>query len=263
MNRPSFQKSIRASAGNYFSKASTFIARHLDNSIAARLAALLSRKALCASTKMIGVFFLTFCVYSFTIELLLSLFTSHVANSFTLYARIICALSSLPPVLSKGNVTTALTKSRIGEFICDILNVKLDAAHTYNPEGHISFGFVAGVLASALTLVFPFKAIVLSILLFIMLCIILYIPEAGPTFSFSLLFLADIRIQYLILGFCALSYVLKLLRRKRRPSLKKTDAVFAIFALATLGGVLISSAGNVNDSGIFFVLSVYFLGVLH
>ena len=241
----------------------TRVARLFDRSIAVRMADILRRRFLALSTKALGVFFLTLGAYAFIISLMLTLFTDRSPDASAIYGGLLTAISSLPLLFSKGNVTTLLKFSRAGEVICDHLSIRTEALRDHVPGGHLSIGFTAGVIASLATLFIPYRTVMLILFLFLAACIIMCSPESGLAFSLLFLFTADIRLQYLVILVTMISYAVKLIRGKRTLRMGRSDILIALFALCTLGAVFFVSEGKGDAKNLRYVFLIipYFLTV--
>ncbi len=235
--------------------------RLYDNGLFSHTASAVRSGFLTLSTRVIGVFLFTLGIYSFLISLLITLFADRAADASSLYGGAILAVSSVPLLFSKGNVSTVLTQSRIGSFICDQLNVRQKTLDTSSFSGHSSISFVLGVIAGGATALFPLSSILSAIALLLIFSVILTIPEAGITFMTVMLFITDIKLQYAFLGVTAVSFIFKLIRRKRKLSFKKTDAVLAIFLACAFFGVYIAEGEAADLSALDYslLLFAYFL----
>ena len=222
--------------------------RAYDNSLCARLSVALRSGFLTLRTKVIGTFALTFGIYSFLVALLVALFTDSSAHPSSLYGGPILALSSIPLLFSKGNVSTVLTESSLGAALCSLLSIRRETLEKGTFTGHSSIAFVLGVLAGGLTLLFPLSSIVFVIFFALITAIIMTVPEAGITFTVIFLFFAPPGLQYAIIGICSASYIFKLIRRKRKLTLSKAQTVIPVFLLSVLGGIFFTGSDSVNHS---------------
>lgn len=231
--------------------------RLYDNGLFSHSAAAVRHGFLTLSTRVIGVFLFTLGIYAFLIALLISLFADKTADSSTLYGGAVLAVSSIPLLFSKGNVSTILTESSIGAIICDHLSIREKTLDTSSFSGHSSIAFVLGVIVGASTAVIPLSHIICAFALLLIFAVILTTPETGITFMTVLLFITGIRLQYALICVTAASYILKLIRRKRTLSLKKTDIILMIFLLCTLFGVFVSHGETVDTSSLKFSLLLF------
>ena len=240
-------------ADKLFSLNSAFC-RLYDKGIFSHTAASVRRTFMTLSTRVIGIFFFTFGIYAFLIALLISLFADKTADTATLYGGVILAVSSIPLFFSKGNVSTMLTESSIGAVICNQLNIREKTLDTATFSGHSSIAFVLGVIFGAATAVFPLTYLLCAIALLLIFSVILSSPETGITFMTVLLFITDLKLQYALICVTAVSYIFKLIRRKRTLSLKKTDIVLMIFFFSSLFGVFVSHGEGIDLSALKFSL---------
>jgi len=263
LNSDKNQKGIvkRISEGLFWFGAA--FSRLFDHSLTARIAAAVRHGVLTLSTKVIGLFFFTFGVYSFLISLLLEFFTERVVESASLYGGILMAIVSFPLLFSHGNVSTALSESVFGELVCDYLSIRRETLDKRSFTGHLSIAFVFGVIAGVLTLVIPFTTIVLFIAMAVIAGIILCSPETGMIFMTLLLFTSGPSLQYAVICLTGASYLFKIIRKKRRFRFAKTDAVLLIFAVYITGAVFFNTGNTIQSDSMRYVtlLSPYFLCV--
>lgn len=258
------QTKDKAYAKNSFSKRlynmGTVITRLYDRSITAGIAKAARYKFLTLSTRAIGVFLITFGLYSSLVAAILRFFTDKAYDSFALFGGAVCAVCAIPLLFSAGNVSTILSESSVGSLICKLLSINKDTLKKTDFSGQLSIAFIAGVVLGGATLIFPFASILSAMILALTVGIILCSPEAGVTFMAISLFFTDIRFQYIIIAATVISYLFKLIRGKRTLRLNKTDGVLAVFAVATLGAVLITHT-DTAESGAFsrFVLLIPYL----
>jgi len=258
-----YYKSAKRTLGSYISSARKTVTRLFDLSKTCETARSVKNSLLCLSLRTIGVFFVTLGIYAFIISMILTLFSDRAVHPSGIYGGLLCAASSLPLLFSKGNVATALINSRTGSFICHLLSIRKEAL-PYEPVlNSLSIAFVAGIAVSLATLIFPFSYVICAIAVLIIALTILHSPEAGLTFYVAFLFLASAKLQYLILSVTVVSYILKLIRGKRRFILKKTDLFLPVFAVCTLGGMISSSQAAVDIEKLkyAFLLITYVLCV--
>lgn len=241
----------------------TVITRLYDRSITASVAKAVRHRFLTLSTRAIGVFLITFGLYASLVAAILRFFTDLPSDSFALFGGIVCAVCAVPLLFSAGNVSTILSESSVGSLICKLLSVNRDHLKKTDFSGQLSIAFIAGVVFGGATLMFPFASILYAMAIALMVGIILCSPEAGVTFMAISLFFADIRFQYIIIGATVISYLFKLIRGKRTVSLCKTDVFLAIFALATLGAILITRTDTATDGAFsnLFLIIPYLMAV--
>ncbi|MBQ4066136.1 MAG: hypothetical protein IJD22_00700 [Clostridia bacterium] len=241
---------------------STSFTKSYDHSICAHLAFLIRRNVLRSSTRIAGVFLLTFGIYSGLVAWVISLFTDLPLESSAIYGGIILSVCSIPLILSPSNISEALLQSYAGSTVCDYLHIRRETLFEKEHRNRLGAGFVFGVLAGLATAIFPFESVVLAIATVIVGGIILCVPEAGVTVSAILLFVADTDIQYVIISITALSFLFKLIRGKRRIQERKTDLIVTVFLLCSMGAFLFCRGDLYADSLSFaFLMIPFFLTV--
>ncbi len=244
------------SFSNKINNMSSSFTKRYDRSFTAHVAHLIRRGILKSTTRIVGIFLLTFGIYSGLSAWILSLFTDHPIDRASIYGGIILMICSVLLLISTSNISEALLQSYTGRTVCDYLHIRRDALFEKERTGHFSIGFIAGVLAGISTAVIPFETVLLSIFIAIAAGIILCIPEAGITISAVLLFIADIDIQYIIISVTALSFIFKLIRKKRQIRERKTDLLIIIFILCSMGAVLFCAGGTLKGNALSFVFLI-------
>lgn len=249
-------KTEKRSFSNKLYNLSTTFTKKYDRSLTSHLALLVRRGVLKTATRIVGVFLLTFGIYAGLAAWIISLFTDYTLDRTTIYGSIILVICSIPLIISPSNLSEALLQSFTGSTICDYLHIRKDALYEKECIGHLSIGFVAGVFAGIATAVIPFETVLVSIIVTICAGIIFCIPEAGISISAFLIFVADIDIQYIIISITALSFVFKLIRKKRRLKERKTDLLITTFILCSTGAVLFCAGGDANTNALSFVFLI-------
>lgn len=239
----------------------SFVIKLFDDSIASGVAVAVRRGFLSLGLRVLGIFFASFGFYSFLIAMLLGFFTERSVDASALYGGAATALCALPLLFSKGSISSSLTDSRTGACVCKYLNIRKETLSKSSPTGTMSIGFVCGVVAGLATLVFPFGSVLFGILFAVTCGVILSSPEAGLTVCVILLFIGDMRIQYVLLAITVASYLFKLIRKKRYIRFEKKDAFVLIFALYSLGAVFITTTDSAVEGcmDFFLLITVYFL----
>lgn len=227
-----------------------------DRSLTAHLALLVRRGTLKTATRIAGVFLLAFGIYAGLTEWIISLFTDYTLDRATIYGSIILMICSVPLIISSSNISEALLQSHTGSTVCEYLHIRRDSLFEKEKKGHLSAGFIAGVLAGIAAAAFPFETVLISIALIIAAGIILCVPEAGITVSSVLLFVADVDIQYIIISITALSFVFKLIRKKRRITERKTDLLITVFIICSAGAVAFCTDGNTKENALSYVFLI-------
>lgn len=241
-----------------------FVTRRFDESSIVYGIGLLCKGFFRLRMRFLGVFLLTFGVYASIVTVLVHLFRETQVTGEALYSGVIFMVLSIPLLLSRGNISTALLGSRMGNILCDYLGVRRESLQEYALAGHTNIAFVLGVLAGTLTFWTSSISVALGIVALVGICIVFALPENGILFAAVLLLFAGSKAQLWILAVTMTSYLLKLVRGKRSLSFYKRD-VFAVLVLITmLGGGLFSSSGAVfPQTGVYILyLCVYFLSTL-
>lgn len=239
------------------------VARLYDHSLTADFINRSRKSFFTLYSRVIGVFFVTFGIYSFLTSLIILLFTPRSADMSAIYGGFLCAVSAFPLLFSKGNVSTLLDESTVGNVICEYFNVRREVLRKNMFSGHTGMAFILGVFLGIGTVIVPFSFIISAVAIIFMFFMVMASPENGITFTVLLLFITDIRLQYALLAVTALSYVLKLIRKKRRMCLDRLDTILLIFVLSTTGAVLFTFDGSIEPEKIGFsvLCCVFFLQI--
>ena len=238
-----------------------FVTRRFDESSIIYGIGLLCKSFFRLRMRFLGVFLLTFGAYASIVTVLVNLFRETQVTGEALYGGVIFMVLSIPLLLSRGNISTALLGSHMGNILCDYLGVRRESLQEYALAGHTNIAFVLGVLAGTLTFWASPVSVALGIVALVGVCIVFALPENGILFAAVLLLFAGSKVQLWILAVTMTSYLLKLIRGKRSLSFYKRD-IFAVLVLVTvLGGGLFNSSGAVlSQTGVYVLyLCVYFL----
>ncbi len=258
------RKAHKKSFLGYCSSLGYSITKLYDRSMASHVLKKARNGFLSLRTRAIGIFFFTFGVYSFVIAMLVNLFTSRNLDPSNIYGGMVCALSTFFLIFSKGNISTVLTSSALGEILCDYLNIDRDTVYREKSIGHLSIAFVLGVAAAALTVFVPLHTIIFFIFTTVVFAVILCNPETGLTALTVSLFITGHRFHYGIIAITAASYIFKFIRKKRYLTLKKTDLLAAIFTLSSVGGIFFTLHDRAVNGCIAYaaLLIPYLLAIL-
>lgn len=240
---------------------SAAISRLFDNSLTARLTKAVRHTAATLSARALGVFFLSFGIYSFLFSLLTDLFTEREVFASSLYGGLILAVGFVPLLFSRGNVSTILSESRAGRLLSGYLAVNRNSLDTGSFSGHLGRAFILGLIAGAVTQVFPLSSVLALAALLLMSGIILAIPETGMFFITLLLFTAETSMLHVVTAVIIFSYGLKLIRRKRKLRFKKADGALLIFCAYSALSALLTSGSDPSVSNLRYCAYVipYFL----
>ncbi len=119
-----------------------------------------------------------------------------------------------------------------------------------------SVALLAGMVSGALAFIFPPHRIVLFMLCVIVLCVVFFMPESGAVLTVTLIPFLPLQ-QLLTLCFVSIvSYLLKLIRKKRELRFGPVDAAVMLLAVLTLFGKIVT----VRDAG--GTDSLYLLGIM-
>ncbi|MCI8610847.1 MAG: hypothetical protein HFE66_02860 [Clostridiales bacterium] len=242
-------------------KIRNFISRRFDESMILHGADQFRQIFFRLRLRFVGTFLLTFGAYASIITVLVSLFQHEQISGAHLYSGLCAMILSIPLLLSKGNISTALLGSRIGNTLCDYFSVRRESLQEYIFVGHANIAFVLGVIAGTLTFWISPVYVLFGLMAAVGIGIIFSLPENGILFASVLLLFTGEKMQLWILSITIASYILKLIRGKRSLIFYKRDLFAILMLLTLLGGVLVNSMGTLLPQTGTYVLymCVYFL----
>ena len=215
--------------------------------------------------KVYGTFLLSFGIYTFLFGLLDNFLFGVQREIFGLVFGVILAASAVPLLFSEEALSSAVDNSAFGSAFKSVSGISSERFEGREKpgRGRVSYGFIAGVIAGGVAyFVSPFK-IVLFLLFLFLLWITVSRPEFGiVTLSFLLPFLTT-EVCAVLVAAVGVSYVVKLIRKKRFASFETLDAsVFGILLIILLGGIAASVKGALGESVLYVILILaYFLSV--
>ena len=240
-----------------------FVSRRFDESRIIFGIGVLCRHFFRLRMRLLGVFLLTFGVYSSVVTVLVRLFRQEQVTGEILCGGVALMVLSIPLLLSRGNISTALLGSRTGNILCDYLGVRRESIQEYVLAGHTNIAFVLGVLAGTLTFWVSPAFVLLGMIAFVGTAIIFALPENGILFASVLLLFAGTKTQLWILTATLISYLLKLIRGKRSLQFHKRDVFAILVFFVVLGGLFDRSGVFYSQAGVYALyLCVYFLSTL-
>ncbi len=259
--RPFWTNRFSRFASGTGTKMRNFISRRFDESMILYGTGKLRQVFFRLRLRFLGTFFLTFGAYASIITVWVSLFRREQISGAHLYGGLCLMVLSIPLLMSKGNISTALLGSHIGNTLCDYFSVRRESLQEYVLAGHANVAFMLGVLAGTLTFWISPASVIWGILAAVGIGIIFALPENGVLFASVLLLFTGEKTQLWVLSITLISYLLKLIRGKRSLTFYKRN-LFAVLVLLTLLG-----GGLVNQGGAFFpqtgthvlYMCVYFL----
>ncbi|MBE6562703.1 MAG: hypothetical protein E7660_03105 [Ruminococcaceae bacterium] len=215
--------------------------------------------------KVYGTFLMSFGIYTFLFGLVDNFLFGTERQVFGLLFGLILAVSALPLLFSDEAASSAVDNSAFGSALKSVSGLndgRFDESEKTG-RGRVSYGFIAGVIAGGIAyFVSPYK--IVFVLLFIAL---LWITVSRPEFgmvalSFLLPFLTN-SANLILISAVAVSFLVKLVRRKRFASFETLDAsVFGVLLIILLGGIVASADGALGEAALYVLLiSVYFLTV--
>ena len=245
-------------------KIRNFTSRRFDESIFINAVGWMRQFFFRLRLRVIGTFLLTFGVYAAVVAVLISIFREKWVAGGNLYSGLLFALLSVPLLVSRGNISTALLYSRFGSTLCDFLGIRRESLHDDAFSGRVNVAFVLGVLAGTLTLWFSPVSIAAWFVVAVGIGIIFALPENGIMALSVLLLFAGQTSQLWTLAITLVSYFLKLLRGKRSLCFYRRDIFAALVLLTVIGGGILNPSGVLfSQAGVYALfICTYFLATL-
>jgi len=243
-----------------FLKIKTSFARLVESSTIVSLYRRFVNALLCSCVRDLGVFFLSFALFSLSSTLLRILMfdapgKSPDANIICIAAAIVC---SVPMLASKKSIASRLEGSAFISFLLfDIMGISplaLRTKRTAKPHG--AQALVLGTVTGTLTYIFEPPAIICVLLLVILAMTLLYSPESGLLLTLAIIPLVPYRVLRTVIFASAVSYLLKLLRGKRNITFSATDISVIIFASAAACAIGIKSLPSLATGCIIYLCAV-------
>lgn len=240
---------------------SAAFSRLFSGSLTSDILARMRVGALRLRLRVIGVFLSTFGIYSLIASLIANFFTEQAVGDSAVYFGICFGAASIPLLISSDNISTGLTESRFGAGLCSFFGIQTEAVREEKCIGRLNVGFVFGVIAGTLTLVFSPAKIILFLLLAFAAVMILIMPRIGPAVNMAGLLIFDKKIHCFIIIVTVLSLVIKLVRGKHSIRPGKADTIPLIFMLSVTAGFLFSlhSGRWIDIIWYFIIISSYFM----
>ncbi len=219
-----------------FLKIKTSFARLVESSTIVSLYRRFVNALLCSCVRDLGVFFLSFGLFSLSSTLLRILMfdapgKSPDNNIICIAAALMC---SIPMLASKKSIASRLEGSAFVSFLLfDIMGISplaLRAKSTAKP--HSAAALVLGTVTGTLTYLFEPPVIIGVLLLVILGMTLLYSPESGLLLTLAIIPLASYKVLRVVIFASTVSYLLKLLRGKRNISFSATDISVILFSTA-------------------------------
>lgn len=247
-------------ANHFFSKIKTAFARLVESSGIVGVYRRGINGILCSQVRDIGVFLLSFGLFSLISTLLKAFMFDYVSDATELSFICVAAMliCSLPMLFSKRSVASKLSESAaFSSLLSGLLGISPLALRTkLTPRAHSAIALALGTVAGSLSFVFQPVNILWTILLAIGAMTVLYSPESGLLLAIILLPFAPYTAVRVVAAASAVSYLLKLLRGKRNMSISATDSVVLLFAAAC-----ICAFGSGQAASLFAASLVYLLAV--
>lgn len=247
-------------ANHFFSKIKTAFARLVESSGIVGAYRRGINGILCSQVRDIGVFLLSFGLFSLISTLLKAFMFDYVSDATELSFICVAAMLiiSLPMLFSKRSVASKLSESAaFSSLLSGLLGISPLALRTkLTPRAHSAIALALGTVAGSLSFVFQPVNILWTVLLATGAMTVLYSPESGLLLAIILLPFAPYTAVRIVATASAVSYLLKLLRGKRNMSISATDSVVLLFAAAC-----ICAFGPGQTASLFAASLVYLLAV--
>lgn len=250
-------------ANHFFSKIKTAFARLVESSGIVGAYRRGINGILCSQVRDIGVFLLSFGLFSLISTLLKAFMFDYVSDATELSFICVAAMLiiSLPMLFSKRSVASKLSESAaFSSLLSGLLGISPLALRTkLTPRAHSAIALALGTVAGSLSFVFQPVNILWTVLLATGAMTVLYSPESGLLFAIILLPFAPYTAVRIVATASAVSYLLKLLRGKRNMSISATDSVVLLFAAACICAFGPGQAASLFAASLVYLLAVNLL----
>lgn len=250
-------------ANHFFSKIKTAFARLVESSGIVGAYRRGINGILCSQVRDIGVFLLSFGLFSLISTLLKAFMFDYVSDATELSFICVAAMLiiSLPMLFSKRSVASKLSESAaFSSLLSGLLGISPLALRTkLMPRAHSAIALALGTVAGSLSFVFQPVNILWTVLLATGAMTVLYSPESGLLLAIILLPFAPYTAVRIVATASAVSYLLKLLRGKRNMSISATDSVVLLFAAACICAFGPGQAASLFAASLVYLLAVNLL----
>lgn len=250
-------------ANHFFSKIKTAFARLVESSGIVGAYRRGINGILCSQVRDIGVFLLSFGLFSLISTLLKAFMFDYVSDATELSFICVAAMLiiSLPVLFSKRSVASKLSESAaFSSLLSGLLGISPLALRTkLTPRAHSAIALALGTVAGSLSFVFQPVNILWTVLLATGAMTVLYSPESGLLLAIILLPFAPYTAVRIVATASAVSYLLKLLRGKRNMSISATDSVVLLFAAACICAFGPGQAASLFAASLVYLLAVNLL----
>ncbi len=250
-------------ANHFFSKIKTAFARLVESSGIVGAYRRGINGILCSQVRDIGVFLLSFGLFSLISTLLKAFMFDYVSDvtEFSFICVAAMLICSLPMLFSKRSVASKLSESAaFSSLLSGLLGISPLALRTkLTPRAHSAIALALGTVAGSLSFVFQPVNILWTLLLTIGAMTVLYSPESGLLLAIILLPFAPYSAVRIVAAASAVSYLLKLLRGKRNMSISATDSVVLLFAAACICAFGPGQAASLFAASLVYLLAVNLL----
>lgn len=250
-------------ANHFFSKIKTAFARLVESSGIVGAYRRGINGILCSQVRDIGVFLLSFGLFSLISTLLKAFMFDYVSDATELSFICVAAMLiiSLPMLFSKRSVASKLSESAaFSSLLSGLLGISPLALRTkLTPRAHSAIALALGTVAGSLSFVFQPVNILWTVLLATGAMTVLYSPESGLLLAIILLPFAPYTAVRIVATASAVSYLLKLLRGKRNMSISATDSVVLLFAAACICAFDPGQAASLFAASLVYLLAVNLL----
>ncbi len=171
-----------------------------------------------------------------------------------------CAVLSLL-FFSGRSLASTFNKNRLHSFVVFDL-IGADRKRLVPGEVRIRNAAVAlllGMVTGVLSFLMPPHRVVLCIICISVLCVVFFTPESGAVLILTLIPFLPLGQLLILCGVTCVSYLFKVIRKKRELRIGPLDAAVILLAALTLFGKLITVSRSGTDSLYLIGISAYFI----
>ncbi len=215
--------------------------------------------------KVYGAFLMTFGVYTLLFGLLDNFIMGTDRKVFGILFGLVFAVSAFPLLFSDEALASALDNSSVGAALKAVTGIRSDGSEEAGRvgKGRVSYGFIAGVVVGGIAYFLSPAKVTVFMMMLLLLWIVIPKPEFGMVALSFLIPFIPLSVSCIFISVIAVSFLVKLLRKKRFVSFETLDAsVLGVLLIILLGGIVAVTPSAFGDSLVYVLLiGVYFLTV--
>ncbi len=215
--------------------------------------------------RVVGIFLMTFGVYTGVFSFIKSLFVESSYDKYRSYIisaqAIVLILLSIPFIISKTTLQNAVAKSKIASRTLELLGFDGNFRSLPDQSGSSVLALILGIAAGTASLIIEPLFIIGGLVGIILIYAVLSTPEFGAMLLFFLIPLVSTKALIALVLLVAFSFAAKIIRSKRVFRFEKVDFFVAVFAVMTVLGGLVSLSIKSIEPAVLYAcfIGAYFI----